>query len=160
MIRPAICFLTPNFGRFITLKRSHVCVCIFCISKNLSTLTIGGATVRGLMCLCRVNYQCVTSLDRPSYKITHALLSFEFPLSDWLFLVSPADGAWAGAVWVLPFVSPMMARTSDTYKHIVLKLHQHVKLVKLFLHRIDGEVHEIPGKGGRNDIIFIIVNKN
>lgn len=56
----------------------------------------------------------VHSTIKPNYKITHALLSFAFPLSDWLFLVSSAGGAWAGAAWVFAFVSPMIARTSDT----------------------------------------------
>lgn len=72
--------------------------------------------VHEFMCWCQSNYQRTTSRNLPIYKITHALLSFEFPLSDWLFLASPPDGAWAGAVWVFPFVSPIMARTSDTYR--------------------------------------------
>lgn len=58
------------------------------------------------------------STIKPNYKTTHALLSVALPLSDWLFLVSLAGGAWAGAAWVFAFVSPMTARTSDTYKRI------------------------------------------
>ena len=63
----------------------------------------------------------LNSTIKPNYKITHSLLSVAFPLSDWLFLVSLAGGAWAGAAWagaswVFAFVSPRIARTSDTYK--------------------------------------------
>ena len=58
------------------------------------------------------------STIKPNYKITHAVLSFALPLSDWLLLVSPTDGAWAGAAGVFALVSPMIARTSDTCKRM------------------------------------------